>query len=101
MERQARTVWGVGGERVERIGHGDHAGEVRNALAGQPVRIPLAVPALVVAADDRYQRRQVGDVLQQGRSLHRVRLHLLVFLHAQHPFGYGGMARCIGAALAS
>src|SRR5438552_10016077 len=49
-----RLPVGPGGEhRVERVGDMDDACSERDLLPGQPVRIPLAVEALVVVPDRR------------------------------------------------
>ena len=49
----------VGGERVEVVDHREDARAERDLVALQPLRIALAVPAFVVAEDER--RHRVGE----------------------------------------
>ena len=53
-----RTIGARAGHRVERVGDVDDAGQQRDLVAAQPVRIALAVGPLVVQLDDRQVRRE-------------------------------------------
>src|SRR5262249_48042635 len=68
----AGAVRPVGRERGERAGDREPAGGERDLLAGQPVRVAVAVPALVVVADDELAFAEEVDVAQDLRADHRV-----------------------------
>ncbi len=51
-------VWALAGERVINIGDLQNAGQKRNLIASKSVRVPGAIPLLVVVANDRQHRGQ-------------------------------------------
>ena len=75
--------WSLRGQRVEVIDHGQDSRAKRDLVALEPGRISLAVPALVVAVDDR--RDRIGK--RHGRddlgAYLRMHLHPLEFLVGQ------------------
>ncbi len=75
LVRQLAAVGTIRGERVEAVDDGEDAGADRDVLAGDAVRVPAAVPALVVAAHDRHDGKREIDERED------VRAHVHVFLH--------------------
>ena len=73
--RSAGAVGAVGRQRVERVGDREHARGERDVLAGQPVGVAVAVPALVVVAHDELGLAEEVDVAQDLPADDRVALH--------------------------
>src|SRR5205814_2559371 len=57
-DRAGRAVWALGGERVERVGDGEHPSGQGDRLAGEAVGIALPIPALVMGTDYVARRAQ-------------------------------------------
>ena len=81
LDGQREAVDAVGRERVEDVGDRGDAPLERDRFSGEPVRIAVSVPALVV--DERNRRRQLEDlrrgaaqepVADLGMALHRAPL---------------------------
>ena len=68
-------IWPLGGHRLERVGAVEDPGQLRDLLTDQPIRIARAVVPLVVVADDRQLRGQLGDRGDDLRTEHRVAVH--------------------------
>src|SRR5262245_25506381 len=62
----------IRGHGVEGVRDGNDAGQPGDLLAGQAVRVAGAVPALVMAADDRDDRSEVGDRFGKGDAVERM-----------------------------
>jgi hypothetical protein len=70
-----RAVGPDRGQRVEHVGHREHAGRQRDDLARQPVRVAAAVPALVVMADHQLGLAEELDLAQDLPAHQRMALH--------------------------
>jgi hypothetical protein len=75
VERHPLAVRALGGHGTEGVGHGDDARLERDVLAGQPVGVAVAVPALVVVEDRGRDRSQRTDLVDQPVADPRVQLH--------------------------
>ena len=73
--RGGLAVRAVRRQRVERVGDGEDPRRDRDRVAGQPVGIAGAVPALVVMADDVARRAEELDVAHDLPAGHGVLLH--------------------------
>ena len=70
------AVGPIGGHRVEGVACGDDPGADRDLLAGQAVRVPVSVPALVVSADDDARLLQnAPDPVEHALALDGVCAH--------------------------
>ena len=76
-------IYTVGGHGVIGIRHGDDPCNQRDIVAGQSIRIPLAVQAFVVIARADIESGDHVDILQDLGAGGRVPLHHLVFLLRQ------------------
>src|SRR3954454_23790054 len=72
IDAEGRAVWPIGGHGVVGVADGDDPAGHRNLLATEALRIALAVPALVMEANDRGHGLQPGHAGQQLRAPHRV-----------------------------
>src|SRR2546422_10632824 len=86
VERHGAAIGTIRGHGVEGVGDGNDSGQPRDLVAGKPIRVTGTVPVLVVAADDRDETVQLGNGLDDGGALERMRLHLLELL-AREPTG--------------
>src|SRR5262249_32867839 len=74
---QRSTVLTVLVQRVKAINHRQYSRGNRDLFAREAVRIPVAVPTLVVIPHDRHNRIRKSYPLQNLRTDYRVDLHLL------------------------
>src|SRR5205085_11976674 len=73
LEEKRRPVRAIGRHRVEGVAAADDPRQERDLLAGEPVRIALAVPALVAGADDPADlAEQAADAVQETLAFERV-----------------------------
>ena len=63
--------------RARASGDADDAGDQRDLVLLEAVGVAGAVPAFVVVADDRNHGHQVHHVVEHGRALDGMRLHVL------------------------
>ena len=77
LARHARAVRPVGHHRVERVADGDDPRAERDRLAGEPVGVAAAVPALVAGAHERGDGAQRGHREQEALADERVAAHEL------------------------
>src|SRR5215203_1358517 len=79
LEVEGTLVRALDGHRVPRVRKPDDRGKERYVLAGEPLGIARAVPALVVVAEngDALSQAELGD---DARSFARVALHELVLV---------------------
>src|SRR4051794_31833097 len=83
LGRQAPPVGAVGGHRRPRLGDRDDGGAEGHGVAGEAVRIPGAVPALVVMAHHRHDLAQGRQPVEDRGALVGVQLDLLVLVDGQ------------------
>src|ERR671931_773316 len=67
----------IGRHRVPRVGEPDDVRLERHRLAGEPVGIAAAVPALVVMVDERHARAQPAELADDRGAVGRVALDRL------------------------
>src|SRR5207248_6374813 len=82
---EALPVRPVCGHRVERVANEDDPRLDRNLVAGLPVRITVAVPALVAAANDAADLREAVDRLEDPLAEPGVQLDDLSLLRRERP----------------
>src|SRR3954469_4727439 len=76
LEKRRRRAGGPdGGQRVEDVVDGDHAGRQRDDVAGEPVGVAGAVPALMVVAHDELGLAQEVYLAQDLPPDDRMALH--------------------------
>lgn len=82
VEVHRPLVDAAGGQRIENVAHGDDACAERDRLAGEPVGVARAVPALVVRQRDLapHGEDRVGGLGEDLRAHERVTLHLRALL---------------------
>src|SRR5580693_6642544 len=79
-ERAGAAVGPGGGHGVERVGHGQHPGELGDLVAGQAHRVATAVDPLVMMHDPGHGLIEEPDLPHDVQAAHRVQLDRLVLL---------------------
>ncbi len=78
IQAETLAITPVAGQGVKVVSHRQHTRTLGDLLAGQPVRIPGAVPALMVAEDQRRDR------IRKGHGRHDCGAELGVLSHPVH-----------------
>jgi len=83
LARQRAVVRAVCRHRVPRVGETHDARLDGNVVAGEPIGIALAVPALVVVADERYRLAQAAELADDVGAVGGMPLDHLVLVLRQ------------------
>jgi len=73
--RQPGSVTSAGGERVEYVGKAEDPRRKRNIVPGQAIRVPTAVPMLMVVAHHRSDVPRELDLTEQVNARLGMLLH--------------------------